>query len=221
VDQTLAFLSGLPYFAQLDHEVIGEIATRGHHRIYQPKEILSLEGEPCRAVHIILEGVVRIYKVSPEGREQVIDRLGPGSMFHLVPVFDGGADPASADAVTEVVALVFPRDDFRDIVATHPSVALAILRDFAGRLRRFTTLIEDLSLRTVAGRLAKLLLDQAKANDETSRRLTQYEMATHLGTVREVVGRTLAQFEREGLIRIERHRILIVDRERLREIADM
>ena len=219
VKETLAFLCEMPYFARLDHRVMQEIATRAYRRIYQPGELLSLEGEPCTVVHVVIEGTVRIYKVSLEGREQVMDRLGPGRMFHLVPVFDGGGNPASADAATRVAVLVFPRDEFLDIVATHSSVALAILRDFAERLRHFTGLIEDLSLRTATGRLAKLLLEQAGVGDEAPRRLTQQEMAAHLGTVREVVGRALARFQRDGLVRLERHRIIIVDREGLRKIA--
>ena len=219
MDRTQAFLRTLAYFSQLDAKAIQDIATRGHSRAFEPNEVLTLEGDPCTAVYLVVEGAVRIYKLSLEGREQVIDRLGPGRLFHLVPLFDGGGNPACASAATRVTALVFTRTEFLDIVTSHAPVALAILQDFSRRLRRFAGLIEDLSLRTASARLAKLLLEQAGAGSEAPRRLTQQEMATYVGTVREVVGRSLARFQREGVIRLERQRIVIVDKARLREIA--
>jgi CRP-like cAMP-binding protein len=97
-------------------------------------------------------------------------------------------------------------------VRQHPTVAIAVLADFAAKLRHTAALVEDLSLRTVGARLAKLLLTQAAEKEAAPRRMTQREMAAQLGTVREVVGRALAELEREGLIRMERHRIVIMNR---------
>jgi CRP-like cAMP-binding protein len=115
-------------------------------------------------------------------------------------------------AWTEVTVYAIERDHFVRIVRQHPTVAMAVLADFAAKLRHTTALVEDLSLRTVGARLAKLLLTQAAEKDVAPRRMTQREMAAQLGTVREVVGRALAELEEEGLVRKERHRIVIVDR---------
>ena len=103
------------------------------------------------------------------------------------------------------------------IITQHPTVALQVLHDLAGRLRRFTTLIEDLSLRTGSERLAKLLIERAALPDP--HRITQQEMAIQLGTVREVVARTLAQFEAQGWIHLRRGTIEILDLDALHDVA--
>jgi len=160
----------------------------------------------------VARGWVKVYKVSLEGREQVLTRLRPGQSLYLAPAFDGGPHPASAEALTEVILYALRREDFLWIVRHHPQVALTALQDLSAKLRHLTELVEDLSLRTVEGRLAKLLLKLAAEGDVSPRRMTQQEMAAQLGTVREVVGRTLVELGRDGLISKERHRIVIVDR---------
>ena len=122
-------------------------------------------------------------------------------------------------AATRATLVAFPREAFRRILTQHPPVARPVLRDLAVRLRRCTVLIEDLSLRTVPERLARLLLERAREAPET-RRMTQQEMAMQLGTVREVVARSLAQFEAQGWIHMERGTIEILDLGALRAIGE-
>jgi CRP/FNR family cyclic AMP-dependent transcriptional regulator len=107
----------------------------------------------------------------------------------------------------------------RHLVSSHPSLAAAIIENLAARSRELLSLVEDLSLRTVSARLAKLLLARAETGDQTSPHTSQQEMAAQVGTVREMVGRVLRTFEDEGLIRFDRHRILILDREGLEKEA--
>ena len=161
---------------------------------------------------------MRIFKLSPEGRQQALDRLGPGEAFNLVPLFDGLHNPASAEAVNAVTICLLGRQDLLAALHRYPAVADALLADFAGRLRRLSALVEDLSFRTVRARLARFILRQAATPE---RRLTQAEMAAELGTVRDVIGRTLADFQAEGLIAIDRHRIIIKDRPALESLAGM
>ncbi len=210
--QTTEFLRGLPLFQGLDDSAVEEISRLAQRLSYGPGQLIGLEGEPCTAVYFVAQGWVKVYKLSLEGREQVLTRLGPGDSLYLVPAFDGGPNPASAETLTKAVLYAFRREDFLWVVRRHPQMALAVLQDFAAKLRHLTALVEDLSLRTVEGRLAKLLLDLAAEGDVAPRRMTQQEMAAQLGTVREVVARALAELEREGLIRKERHRIVITDR---------
>jgi CRP/FNR family transcriptional regulator len=133
---------------------------------------------------------------------------------------DEGPNPATAEALDQVTLYLFPRQSFIQMVKKHPDLAWVILENLAQRLRHLTALVEDLSFRTVRGRLAKLLLEQAsKGQVEKGGWLTQEEMAARLGTVREVVSRSLRSLEEEGLIRIARHRIIILEREALEEQA--
>ena len=116
---------------------------------------------------------------------------------------------------------VIARDTILDLLRSYPPLATAIIENLAAHARHLISLVEDLSLRSVTARLAKLLLTEAISTDEVPRRMTQQEMASHLGTVREMVGRALRSFEDDGLIRFDRHRILIVDREGLESKAMM
>ena len=201
-----------PFFSELGEDELAKVASHVQERTFRRGEVILLEGEAPRAVYFVVRGQVRIYRLSPEGREQVLKRLGPGGAFNFVPVLDGGLNPSSAMAWTDVTIYAIERDHFLQMMREHPALAVDVLADFAAKLRHMTALVEDLSLRTVGARLAKLLLTQAAEGEAAPRRMTQQEMAAQLGTVREVVGRALAELEREGLIRMERHRIVIVDR---------
>lgn len=209
------FLQTLPFFSELGADELAEAAAHVHECTFRRGEVILLEGETPQAVYIIVRGQVRIYRLSPDGREQVLERLGPGKAFNLVPVIDGRPNPSNAMAWTAVTAYVIERNHFLQMMREYPALAMAALMEFATRLRHMTALVEDLSLRTVRARLAKLLLTHAAQEKEIPRRMTLQEMAAQLGTVREVVGRALAELEREGLIHLERHRILIVDRDGL------
>lgn len=212
-----SFLKSIPYFAGLSGPALADLAARASLRTYVRREIIVLEGEPARAVYFVMDGQVRTYKVSPEGREQVFGRLGPGDTFGLVPVLDGGPSPASAEAVNVVTICSIPSDDLKAALRRYPPLAEAMLADLAGRLRRFAELVADLSFRTVRARLARLLLRRA---GEPGRRLTQAEMAAELGTVRDVVGRLIAQLQDDGVIAVERHRIIIKDRQALEAMGE-
>jgi len=215
VSTTAETLRKLSFFSRLGQDELVEIASRVHEHTFRRGEMILLEGETPEAVYFVVHGQVRIYHLSPEGREQVLKRLGPGEAFNLVPVLDGGPNPASAMAWTDVTVYAIEQSHFMQMVRAYPTLAMAVLTDLTTKLRHMTVLLEDLSLRPVGARLARLLLTHAAEGEAFPRRMTQQEMAAQLGTVREVVGRALAELEREGLIRMERHRIIIVDRSSL------
>jgi CRP/FNR family transcriptional regulator len=208
-------LRRIALFADLAPETLSRVAGLSIRRDYRPEETIIHEGAPCRAAYFIVEGRVRILRTSPDGREQVLSQLGPGRSFNTVPLFRSpGVNHATAQAVDQAVLHAIPREDLLRLVTTSPDLALALLRDFADRLDHLTDLVEDLSLRTVRGRLARFLLEQAEA-DAVTRRWTQADMAARLGTVREMIGRTLRSFADAGLIRFDRQRIELLDREGL------
>jgi CRP/FNR family cyclic AMP-dependent transcriptional regulator len=217
LDEIRAFLAHHPYFAELDERELLSIARRATPRRLARDEILGLEGDPPTAIYFLMRGGVRALKLSPQGREQVVNLLGPGHAFYMVPALDGSALPVTTQAVEASELLSFSRHDFVHVLHHHPSVAIYVLADFARRLRQMSALVGDLALRTAPQRLARLLVQKARspASKGPSRRMTQREMAAQLGTVREVVARTLREFESQGWIRVHRGVIEIIDPDEL------
>ena len=217
---TVEVLSQLPFFAGLGEDDLLKIAPHVHQRTFSPGQMVILEGEPCQAVYFVTQGVVRVHRLSLEGREHVLAYLGPGESFNLVPALDGGPSLATVDAVTATTLYTIPCERFRHIVRKHPEAALAVMEHLAAEVRRLNDAVENLALHTVRTRLARFLLAQAQADDlQPSHHWTQEEIATHIGTVREMVGRTLRAFAAAGLIRRQRGRVVVVDRERLEREA--
>jgi len=208
-------LRRISLFAGLSDDALTRVANVAICHTYAPGETIIIEGDPCQAAYFVAQGQVRVYRLSPAGREQVLVRLGPGQAFNTVPPFKPhGVNHATVEALIPVTLYAITCKDFHRLVDECPEVALALLRDFAGRLDHLTNLVEDLSLRTVRGRLARFLLEHAEAG-AVAQRWTQEEIAAHLGTVRDMVGRTLRAFTDAGLVRMERQRIVLLDRERL------
>jgi CRP-like cAMP-binding protein len=220
-DGAIEVVRSVPYFAHLDETASRAVAQGAISRQYGVGEILFLEGDPCAGLYIVEKGRVKLYKVSPQGREQVVKWLGPGEFFNEVAVLDGGPNPVSAMAVLESTLRVIGRDTMLDLLTRHPAIAVGVIENLAARARHLLSLVEDLSLRSVSSRVAKLLVSEAAAGDRARRELTQQQMAAQLGTVREMVSRALHSFEGEGLIRFDRHRIVILDREGLERKAMM
>jgi CRP/FNR family transcriptional regulator len=220
-----ALLRGLPYFASLPDTLLAELARAAVGRRYARGQVIFVEGEPCSGLHLVIEGEARIYKLSPQGREQVLQQVGPGRTFNEVAVWDGGPNPASAMAASDAVILVISREAVRRLALERPEVAWALLESIAARTRHLVTMVEDLALRSVKGRVARLLLaeteDSADAGElRRDQMVTQAEMAARLGTVREMVGRALRDLADEGLIAFDRRRIVILDREKLVETGE-
>jgi CRP/FNR family transcriptional regulator len=221
----LNLLRRVSYFAALPDGLLNELAAVAGERRYGRGQVIFLEGEPCAGLHIVVEGQVRIYKVSPQGREQVLEQLEPGGTFNDVAVLDGGPNPASAMAATDSLLWIVARADIRRLAHAHPELAWALIESIARRTRRLVAMVEDLALRSVKARLAKLLLAEAErtaGQTEINRdqMVTQAEMAARLGTVREMIGRALKELADEGLITFDRHRIVILDRARLADLAE-
>ncbi len=212
-------LKTLPYFKALGQGEMEQVAQATLELTFGKGEVLFLEAEPCRGLYIVKSGQIRIYKSSPEGREQVLMVARPGDSFNDVPVFDGGPNPASASAAEASTVYLIPKERVLSLLADCPP-AQAILKLFAARIRHLTTMVEDLSFRSVVARLAKLLLDLAvnEASSLPVQRLTQDEMAAMVGSVRDVVGRALRHIEKTGAIKIEGQRIMVVAPQKLREM---
>jgi CRP-like cAMP-binding protein len=222
VEDRIAQLRRVGFCARLPEAAVRALAGIAAPIARPARTMLQLEGDPADVMYVITAGQVRIARIAANGREQVLNVIGPGGHFNTVPMFDGGTCPANAEALTDVTLLALPRDALLEVVEAHPSLARALLREFTGRLRHLVNLVDELSLHTVQGRLAALLVDQAEAAErgELVGPLTQAEMAARIGTVREMIGRTLKSFEALGLIRLERGNITLVDRAGLTEMRE-
>jgi CRP/FNR family transcriptional regulator len=190
---------------------------------YAEGATIFLEGEPAAGLFVVEQGIVKISRVSLEGREYIMHLVEPGDTFNDVATLDGGPNPAHATAHTDVVIWRIDRDDLRRLAWEHPDLAWALIEDLAARARVAVGLVHDLAMRSVRGRLAHLLLEQAESRDTdvVQRLLTQEEMAARLGTVREMVGRTLRSMATDGILEFDRHRIVILDPQRLAEEAEV
>ena len=228
----IARLQGVTLFAGLAAATLREIAEAAAIRHYPPDTHVLLQGDDCQAAYFLLEGEARVYRVSEEGREQVLVRLVSGQSFNTVPVFQRAAtNPANVVTLTDVSLCVVARGAFLQLVQSHADLAMAVINDFAGRLAHLTDLVESLSLHSVEQRLARFLLDRATdpsgargnadpaGGETTVHRWTQQEIAVHLGTVRDVVGRELRAMEEAKILRIERGRIVLLRREGLEALA--
>jgi CRP-like cAMP-binding protein len=162
---------------------------------------------------------LRVRHLSPEGREHVVSYLGPGRLLNLVPALDDGAALGSVDALTDATTYAIPCDLLREWIARDADLAAAVARYLAGELRRVDAMLADMALHTVRARLARFLLTHAESNP-AHHRWTQAMIAANIGTVRDVVGRLLREMRQEGIIRRERGRLVIVDREALEREAE-
>lgn len=209
-------LRTVSYFRGLDARVLARIEDSAFEVRLKKRQILFTEGEPAQAMYVVRSGQVKIFMLSPDGREQVLRIVEAGDCFNEVPIFDEGPNPANAQAVEASALWGIRRTDMRRLVEEHPAIAVGFLKAFAGKLRYFTRKVEDLSFRSVTSRVAKLLLeiaeDDGRGGLRLKRQFTQQEMAAVVGTAREMIGRAFKVLEKEGAIRIDRHRVIIVSR---------
>jgi CRP/FNR family transcriptional regulator len=210
------WLRGVAYFAALPDDDFRELASHVHVRQYAAGQVVMLEGEPCEGLYVVRTGRVRVYKLSPAGREQVLRIIPAGESFNDVPVFDGGPNPASADCLDPSEIGILTKGDVELLLRTRPGFGMAMLRVFARRLRQLTTIVEDLSFHSVRARLARALLETAQ---DGASHLTQRDLAELAGTAREVAGRELRRMEADGAIAIARRVTRLLDHGQLERIA--
>ena len=214
----IAVLKKVPLFADLSDKELSFLAERALPHHPQDGELIFSEGEPCEGLYVIESGAVKIFKTSASGREQVLTMEGAGQSIAELPVFDGGSYPASAMAVGNATLLVVGKRDFQALCLQHPEVALKVLKVVGARLRRLVGIIEELSFTTVRHRLARLLLHLAKRKGVRTARGIEFtitasnqELASHIGTVRELVSRNLSRLQAEGIVKMDGKMVIVLD----------
>lgn len=211
----LKTLRNNPYFDELPDAVLKEISARTQLREYERGDVLFWEDDPCAGLHILESGSVKLYRLSPQGRQYIISVLTEGATCNEVPAFDGGTNPVNVEALETVRVWVVEPQLLRDLVRSNPEFALKVLSKFGQNLRGLVRKVSEMAFYQVTNRLARLIVEMPV---EAARpHWTQEQLAARLGTVREVVARSLKELEKSGAIRIEERRIHVADREVLQQ----
>lgn len=223
---TIEDVRGISYFKALDDPSAERLARDMVLLTFAPRARVIVEGDPAPGFYYLRSGKARIFRTGADGREQSFRIVGAGDTFGEVPVFDSRANPASVEALSESEIILIPTKAVIDTIGRHPEVAVPLLVHFAKRLRSFTELVEQISLQTVPSRIARYLYQVAReegaATEEglvIARDITQQDLASLVGSVREVVSRSLKMLEEEGVIHIRRKEMVILDLDALRELV--
>ncbi len=213
------FLRNITYFKGLSEAELSLIKPVIFEKKFGRGDIIIYESDPAKAVYFVFAGAVKIFKTSVEGKEQILYIARPGDSFNDVPVFDDGDNPASAQAMGEVILYEIEKHALLEILEDNPNIAVNTIKVLAEQIRHLVTLVEDLSFRNVMGRVAKILLEYAREEPGSGPKLTQQEMAAIAGSAREVVGRSLKALEESGYIQLNRQKVSITDIDGLREMV--
>lgn len=216
----LQALRAQPLLAGLRVSDLKQISRVLQAQQFKSKTVLFVEGAPYSGLHLIAAGRVKLVTTT-QGKEQILTILGPGEVLDPIPLFDGGAHCATAKTMTATALYRLDPAEAMHLLDAYPVIHAELLRIVSTRLRKLAALASDLAFKDVAARVAHALLEQAADGERTprgiylSRALTRQELASLVGTAREVAWRAVKKLERHGAIRIEEHRIVIVDEEKL------
>jgi CRP/FNR family transcriptional regulator len=195
--------------------LLKELTQNMQLREYQRGDVLFWEADPCDGLHIVETGSAKIYRLSPQGRQYIVRILQEGDTFAEVPAFDGGLNPVNVEALEACRVWVIEGEKLRALVAEYPPFAQKVLANFGEMLRNFVRMVSEMAFYQVTHRLARLISELPPG--ESRPHWTQEQLAAQLGTVREVVARSLKELERSGAIRIEDRRIHVADKDVLRQ----
>ena len=217
-----SFIGNVPLFKGLPPAQIKELAFLATYKQYKKGELIFSEGQEATGFYVLIVGRVKIAKLAPDGKEQILHILGSQEPFGEVPVFAGERFPANAEAMEDSKVLFLPREGFIHLIKKEPSVAMNMLALLSRRLRQFSSLIEDLSLKGVPARLASYLLYMSERQRDIG--LLELDvpkalLANFLGTIPETLSRILAKMTQEGFIEVNGRRIKLLNRRALEELA--
>ena len=223
---SIEMLRRCPLFAGLKEDDLKRIRAIASLRQIEKKEVLFSDGEEARGFYVILSGKVKLFKVSPEGKEQILHIVSAPEAFAEAALFLEGTYPAFAEAMTDCQLLYFPKRDFIQLLEKNPQLSINIIVTLSHFLKRFASLIEELSLKEVSSRIAKYVVDlsiksskEGKNPKEVELDLSKTQLALKLGTISETLSRTLAKMKAKKIIDVKKNKIIILNREALEELA--
>jgi CRP/FNR family transcriptional regulator len=219
----LDIIAQIPIFNGLPDDQLAAIVQIAAEKKINKGEILFSEGDEGKGFYVVAEGRLKVFKVSPEGKEQILHILGPGQPFGEVSVFAGQRFPANAQALEKARVIFLPRNAIVDLISANPSLALNMLAVMSRKLRQFAVQIENLSLKEMPARLASYLIFLAKeqnADESVTLNISKGQLASILGTIPETLSRVFAKLSGQHLIRVEGKKITLLDREGLEGLSE-
>ena len=222
IDQIMAapLFQGLP---RSQYEGLAKIASD---QAFKRGDNIFFEGDEAIGLYVVLSGRVKVFKLSAEGKEQILHVVSAPDAFAEAALFLEGTYPAFGEALTDCQLLFFPKRDFLQFIEKHPQLSINMIVTLSQYLKRFASLIEELSLKEVSSRIAKYLVDlslklskEGKSPKEVELDLSKTQLALKLGTISETLSRTLAKMKAKGIIDVKKNKILILNREALEELA--
>jgi len=223
MNHKIKILENTPLFGGLNQDQLERISDIAIQKTFNRGELIFSEGEDAHGFYVIASGSVKVYKSSPDGKEQILHILGPGEPFAEVPVFTGGNFPANAMTLKKSELLLFQRNDFHHLINQKPSLAMAMLSVLSMRLKEFTAQIEYLSLKEVPGRIASYLLLLSEEQDNSNEvvlEISKGHIASLLGTIPETFSRILAKMSVDDLIEVKGKRIIILNFDGLVDLSE-
>jgi CRP/FNR family transcriptional regulator, dissimilatory nitrate respiration regulator len=223
MDKFYSIISDIPLFSGLSDNYLKEIENIAVEKHFSRGEIIFSEGDTGNGFYVVVDGQVKIHKISFDGKEKILHIFGPGEPFGEVPVFTGRAFPANAEALSKSRLLFFPKDNFVALIMKNPSLALSMLGVLSMRLREFTVQIEHLALKEVPGRIASYLLyvsEEQESSNSIELEISKGQLASLLGTIPETLSRIFSKMSSQGLIEVEGRTIWLLDRQGLTDLAE-
>jgi CRP-like cAMP-binding protein len=214
-------VAGIPLFHGLPRVQLDEVVDITVDQIFQKGQTIFSEGEEASGFYVVIAGQVKIFKLSSEGKEQILHFVTRGESFGEVPMFTGGRFPAHAETIEKSRIFFFPREVFLELIRRDPSLAMNMLADLSRRLRRFAQLVEEISLKEVPSRLAAYILylsGRENGSGDLELSITKGQLASLLGTIPETISRILGKMSSQDIIRVKGRKITIMNRKKLEDL---
>ncbi len=221
-----AILKRCPLFSGLEDREIAEIQAISASKRYPKGTLIFSEDEEAKGFFVLISGRVKVFKLSPEGKEQILHIISPGETFAEAALFAGSTYPAFAESLAETRALYFSKEGFLNLIRGNPQISLNMIASLSHWLRKFVNLVEELSLKDVSARLSKYLVDLSAKSGRSSERgiecelgINKSQLASQLGTISETLSRALRKLRDMRIIEVEGKKITILQKEALEDIS--
>jgi len=214
-------LSTVPLFQSLSVPSLKLLESRISMLRFTKRQGIFTEGDNAHGFYIVTKGRVRVYKLSPEGREQILHIVSEGELLGAVSAFSGDRYPAHAEAMEETECIYISREDLLDLIKREPSIVMNMMANLASRLQHFTTMIENLSLKEVPSRLAAYILYHTGEQDKVfTLDISWSQLASLIGTVPETLSRILKRMNKQGIIKVKGREVHILNRDALESVME-
>ncbi len=219
-------LREIPMFSELSEAQLSELTSESSRVAVKKYQLLFMEGEPYRGFYILIEGSIKVFKVSKDGRETIIHLVRPMQTFADIPLFEGTAYPVSAEALEDSTLLFFNDANFIGLLERNPKISFQMLAGFAKRMKTLTQKIEELSSKEVSSRLAKYLIQEIKSSGTgklpepfVKLSVSRNAIAGYLGTITETLSRSLKKLQDDEIIRVQGKKIFVRNLKKLKELS--